>query len=69
MHTDAVDEQMRKMLEATNEVVRLTNELITAGATLNQAKGLYREIQARIKAQKEIINSLKVAIKAEGSHL
>ncbi len=30
-----------------------------------QAKGKYKEVQARIKAQKEIINSLKVTIRAE----
>lgn len=68
-HTDAVDVQLKKMLEATNEIVRLTNELIEAGNLLNEKRGKYREIQARIKAQKEIINSLKVSIRAEGSHL
>jgi hypothetical protein len=66
-HTDDVGTQMQKMLQATNEIVRLTNELIVSGTLLNQAKGQYREIQARIKAQKEIINSLKVAIRAEHS--
>lgn len=68
-HQDAVDVQMQKMLEATNEVVRLTNGLIEAGNALNEKRGKYREIQARIKAQKEVINSLKVSIRAEGSHL
>lgn len=57
--------QMQQMLEATNEVVRLTNELISAGKILNTAKGNYREIQAKIKAQKEVINSLKCSIRAE----
>ena len=67
--SDSADIQLQKMLDATNEVVRLTNELIERGNTLNKAKGEYREVQAKIKAQKEIINSLKVSIRAEGSHL
>ena len=67
--SDSVDVQMQHMLDATNEVVRLTNDLIEAGNLLNEKKGKYREIQAKIKAQKEIINSLKVSIRAEGSHL
>jgi putative lipoic acid-binding regulatory protein len=80
------------MLNATNEVCRLTQQLIEVGDVLNkaeigvleaigkedkrkakvirqQAKGKYKEIQVRIRAQKEIINSLKVSIRAEGSHL
>ena len=68
-HTDDASTQMQKLLQATNEVVRLTTELIEAGNLLNERKGKYREIQAKIKAQKEIINSLKVSIRAEGSHL
>ena len=68
-HTDSADTQLQKMLQATNEIVKLTNELIGSGKILNEAKGKYREIQAKIKCQKEIINSLKVSIRAEGSHL
>jgi peptidoglycan hydrolase CwlO-like protein len=68
-HTDDAATQLQKMLQATNEVVRLTNELIEAGNALNEKKGKYREIQAKIKCQKEVINSLKVSIRAEGSHL
>lgn len=68
-HKDDVSTQMGKMLEATNEVVRLTNELIHAGQILNDARGKYAEIKAKIKSQKEIINSCKVVIRAEGSHL
>jgi hypothetical protein len=68
-HQDDAGTQLAKMLEATNEVVRLTQELIESGNLLNSAKGKYRETQAKIKAQKEIINSLKVSIRAEGSHL
>lgn len=63
--THDVGTQMAQMLEATNEVVRLTQELISSGKKLNEAKGAYREIQAKIKAQKEIINSLKCSIRAE----
>jgi hypothetical protein len=67
-HQDDVSTQMQKMLEATNEIVRLTQDLIQAGKVLNDAKGYYREIQARIKAQKEIINSCKVVIRAENQY-
>jgi len=68
-HTDSADTQLMKMLEATNEVVRLTQELITVGTELNVWRGKYHELKARIKTQKEIINSLKVSIRAEGSVL
>jgi len=91
-HSDDTGTQLSKMLNATNEVCRLTQELIAVGDILNkseigvleavgkeekrkakiirqQAKGKYKEIQVRIKAQKEIINSLKVSIRAEGSSL
>ncbi len=67
-HTDDVGTQMQKLLSATNEVVRLTNELISFGQTLNDAKGKYQEIKAKIKAQKEIINSCKVVIRAENQY-
>jgi len=64
-HSDSADTQLTKMLEATNEVVRLTQELIAVGTELNKWRGKYNEIKARIKTQKEIINSLKVSIRAE----
>ena len=64
---DDVGTQMGKMIEATNEVVKLTKELIEAGQVLNTAKGKYAEIKAKIKTQKEIINSLKVIIRAESN--
>ena len=64
-NTDDMSEQMRKMLEATNKVVGLTEQLIQAGTDLNEKRGKYHEIKARIKAQKEIISSLKEIIKAE----
>ena len=66
---DDAGTQMAKMLAATNEVVNLTKDLIASGQILNDAKGKYQEIKAKIKAQKEVINSLKTIIKAEGSHL
>ena len=62
---DDVGTQMAKMLQATNEVVSLTKELIVTGGVLNEAKGKHAEIKAKIKAQKEIINSCKVVIRAE----
>ena len=68
-HCDDAGMLMQKMCLATNEIVNLTNELITAGTELNEKRGKYREIQAKIKAQKEIINSLKMQIRAEGSSL
>jgi peptidoglycan hydrolase CwlO-like protein len=68
-HTDDVGTQMQKMIEATNEVVNLTHQLIAVGTELNLVKGKFAEIKARIKAEKEKINSLKVIIRAEGSHL
>jgi hypothetical protein len=69
-HTDAVDVQIQKMLAATNEVNRLIHEeLIPVGTQLNAIKGKYEEIKVRIKGQKEIINSCKISIRAEGSHL
>lgn len=68
-HSDSVDIQLQKMLEATNEVVRLTQGLIAIGTELNTIRGKYNEIKARIKTQKEIINSLKISIRAEGSQL
>ena len=67
-HTDDASTQMQKLLQATNEVVKLTNELIEAGNALNEKRGKYREIQAKIKCQKEIINSLKVSIRAENQY-
>jgi len=66
--SDAVDVQMQKMVTATNEVVRLTQELITIGTELNQWRGKFAEVKAKIKAQKEIINSLKIVIKAENQY-
>ena len=69
LNSDDMAVQMGKMIEATNEVVSLTKDLIESGKILNDARGKYHEIKAKIKAQKEIINSLKTIIKAEGSHL
>lgn len=68
-HTDAVDIQLKKLIEATNEVERLTAELIVSGRVLNEAIGKHAENKAKIKLNKEIINSLKIVIRAEGSHL
>jgi peptidoglycan hydrolase CwlO-like protein len=68
-HSDDASTQLQKMLSATNEVVRLTQELIEIGTELNKWRGKYNEVKAKIKTQKEIINSLKVSIRAEGSHL
>jgi hypothetical protein len=65
--THDVATQMAKMIEATNEIVNLTKQLISAGQALNDVKGKYTEIKAKIKAQKEIINSLKVVIRAENN--
>jgi len=64
-HSDSADTQLQKLLSATNEVVRLTQELIAVGTELNSWRGKYNEIKAKIKTQKEIINSLKVSIRAE----
>jgi hypothetical protein len=68
-HTNDVGTQMAEICACTNEVVRLTQELIKSGSILNEAKGKYAEIKARIKAEKEKINSLKIIIRAEGSQL
>ena len=68
-HTDAVDIQMQKLIGATNEVERLTADLIVSGGVLNEAMGKHAENKAKLKLQKEIINSLKIIIRAEGSHL
>jgi capsule polysaccharide export protein KpsE/RkpR len=57
------------MMQATNEVVKLNEELVKIGTELNKWRGVYNEIKARIKTQKEIINSLKVAIRAEASQI
>ena len=64
-HSDDVATQMGKLIECTNEIVRLTKDLIEAGQVLNGAKGKYTEIKARIRAEKEKIGSLKEIIKAE----
>jgi capsule polysaccharide export protein KpsE/RkpR len=66
-HDDDVGTQMALMIHATNEVVKLTQELITVGTALNEVRGKFHEIKARIKAEKEKINSLKVVIRAESS--
>jgi hypothetical protein len=68
-HTDDAATQMAKMLEATNEVVRLTKELINIGTELNAVSGRYAEVKAKIRANKEIISSCKIAIKAESNSL
>ena len=68
-HTDDAATQMQKMLNATNEVVKLTKDLISVGGELNKVRGEYEEIKARIRAQKEIISSCKIAIKAESNSL
>lgn len=64
-HEDDARTMLNKIVDATNEVVRLTSELIALGDNLNIAKGKYAECKARIKAQKEIISSAKVIVKAE----
>jgi len=68
-HTDDASTQMQKLITATNEVERLTAELIVSGGVLNDAIGRHAENKAKLKLQKEIINSLKIIIRAEGSHL
>lgn len=91
-HTQDVAVQYEKLVEATNEVIKLTEQLVVIGTALNDAKvtilkapgaeekhqaiidrqiieGKFAEVKARIKCQKEIINSLKIILKAEGSHL
>ena len=66
-HDNDVATHMKHLCDANNEVVRLTNELISAGGILNDARGKFAEIKARIKAEKEKINTLKVLIRAENS--
>ena len=68
-HTDDASTLMLKLMQATNEVVKLTQMLITVGTELNTIKGKYNEIKAKIRSEKEKINSLKVAIRAEGNTL
>ena len=69
-HTDDVGMQMQKMLAAANEIKRLTDEeLIPRGNEYNNSRGKYKEVQAKIAVQKEIVNCCKISIKAEGSHL
>ena len=57
------------MLESINEIEKLTKELIVAGKILNEAKGTFAEIKAKIKLEKEKINGLKITIKAEANSL
>jgi hypothetical protein len=64
-NTADIATQTAKLIECTNEVVRLTQDLIIKGQLYNKAKGEYTEIKARIKAEKEKISSLKEIIKAE----
>lgn len=68
-HTDDAGIIMQKLLTATNEVTRLTEELISVGTELNKWNGKFHELKARIKTEKEKINSLKFQLRAEGSHL
>ena len=66
-HTDDAATQMQKMLESINKIEDLTKELIVSGKELNECKGKYAEIRAKIKLEKEKINGLKITIKAEGN--
>jgi len=65
--SDSADEQMRKMLENINILTQLTSQLIEVGKELNVAKGKYQEVKAKIRLRKEIINGLKVTIRAEAN--
>jgi peptidoglycan hydrolase CwlO-like protein len=64
-HTDDAGTQTEKMLIAINEIEDLTKQLIVTGKELNEVKGRYAEIKAKIKLQKEKINGLKITIRAE----
>lgn len=66
-HTDDATTQMSKLAESMNLVTQLTGDLIKAGQELNEKKGKFTEIKARIKAEKERINCLKVLIRAENN--
>jgi hypothetical protein len=60
---------MQKLVSAQNDLTGLFEELKTRGGELNVAVGRFAEIKAKIKIKKEQINTLKILIKAEGSHL
>ena len=67
--TDDAGTLLLKLTEVTNEIGDLTKQLIEAGKVLNDAKGFYTEIKAKIKWKKEVANSLKVQIRAEANTL
>lgn len=64
-HEDDAGTQTRKLQAIGNELVELTRDLISAGNELNIAKGKFAEIKAKIKLKKELMNVLKVTIRAE----
>jgi len=75
-HTDDATTLLQKLMQATNEVKELNSQLILKGGELNnqliilqKIKGEYAEIKAKIRLQKEISNSLKIAIRAEANSL
>ena len=65
--SDDVTMQQEKMLAAINKIGDLTEELIVAGKELNDAKGKFSEIKAKIKLEKERVAGLKITIRAEAS--
>jgi hypothetical protein len=60
---------MQKLAEAQNELTSLFEELKVRGGELNEKNGLFAETKAKIRVKKEQINTIKVLIRAEGSHL
>ena len=64
-HEDDAGMQLRKLQDIGNELIELTRELVTVGNELNAVKGRFSEIKAKIKLKKELMNVLKVTIRAE----
>jgi len=68
-HTDDSGTLMRKLGEANNRVEQLREIVKEKGKIYNSAKGEFAAAKFDLQIQKDHINTLKILIRAEGSHL